>query len=460
MLSRKRALAATNDTPHFRRAIQKENTMLKRADAVSPPSRTSVSPGAALAIVVALAIVLAINLTPWLPLQDFNEWGYEGFIGAQLLQHHLSAQFAFVSYPVPNALIQVALCALDLVLAPSTSTRVIANLYAALAFAAAWALARRFQAARPAPCFLVLLIGIYFNASFWSGYLNFQFGLLVFSAWLLCEPRTRSRPIVVLAFSLLAFFTHAIVWAAILLMMGIEAFKDRKPLPRLPALVSVGLFGWYLAAKAPPQGFSSVEHPSLLWTLTYKLYTVAKFGPYHNFVFSDAPHEGIARLFHLGGSALNVLCALGLIGVLYWALREAWRRADYTTVATVGALLLTFLALPPIVADVLNPGERTLCLALLLCIVRTPAAKLIDMLSVGAVVLVFCLIGLMLTPPPVWEQHVSVGLPPGGFVENLFWSRPSAFVLQARAADAGEARWPLTFHTSLLTERTSTARAD
>jgi hypothetical protein len=437
--------------------------MSKRADSVLPPSRSSVSPSTALAAAMLLAVVVALNFTPWLPLQDFNEWGYQGFIGAQLLQHHLTTQFAFVSFPVPNALIQTVLTCLDLVLAPSASTRLIANLYTVLALALAWALARRYRPAHPTSLFLVLLICIYFNASFWSGYLNFQFGLLIFSAWLLCEPRTRARPAVVLAFSLLAFFTHAIVWGALLLMMGVEACRDRKLLARLPALLSVGLFGWYLVAKAPPQGFASIEHPSLLWTLTYKLYTVAKFGPYHNFVFSDAPHTGIARVEHLAGSAFNLLCAPALIAIVIWALREAWRRKDVTTLASVAALLALYLALPPIVADVINPGERALCLVLLLCFVSAPACRfvdrLFDTLSIGAVVLVICLIGLTRTAPAIWEQHVSVGLPPGGFVDNLFWSRPSAFVAQARAADAGVVRWPLTFHTSLLATRPPMAPA-
>ena len=427
---------------------------MKATDALSRPLAGSASPRAWLALAVTLSILLAVNLPPWLPLQDFNGWAYDGYIGAQLLSHHLTDRFAFLPYPVPNSLIQALLSSLDLLFAPTVSARIVVNLYAVLAVATAWKLAGRACAPRPMPVFLVLLFSIYFNAAFWCGYMNFQFGMLIFSAWILCDAKTRSRPLVVLAFSLLAFFTHAIAWAAILLMMALDTLNDRKLLARVPALVSVGLFAWYVQSKAAPQGFRGMEHMGLIRTLGYKFYTFAKFGPYHNYLFSNAPHTGMARLAHLAGSAVNALCAVGLAWLVYAALRDAWRRrsADTATIATA-VLFAAFLALPPIVADVINPGERMLCIVLLLCLVHALSARAISALSAGAAVLVLSAASLLWVDPAQWDQRIAIGLPASGFVDNLFWSRPAQFVAQARAAEAGQAPFPLSFHTSFLVDK-------
>lgn len=82
------------------------------------------------AVVLALLVLLvSVNGTPYVPLQDYNEWVYQGFIAAQLLQGHFTGMFGFAHFPVPNSAVQTLLCLLNFIVAPILAARIVVSLY-------------------------------------------------------------------------------------------------------------------------------------------------------------------------------------------------------------------------------------------------------------------------------------------------------------------------------------------
>ncbi|QBQ98390.1 hypothetical protein [Paraburkholderia pallida] len=383
-----------------------------------------------------IVLLLAINVPPYVPLQDYNEWVYQGFLAAQLLHGNLTDQFVFATFPVPNSAVQAVLCLLNLVVPPLVAARCVASLYVIAAIALAWQLAQKMSLEQNVSYFYLLLVCVFFNTPFWNGYVNYQFGILLFTAWLLQDGCTRAKPLWVLLFTVGAFFTHAVIWASILLMMAIDALRRRRFVSYLPALPSVGLFVWYVARKPAP----TVPDPSyptgLLHASGYKLYTFAKLGPYHNFTLTNGIPSAIETVGRYAGFAVNIALAAGLLYLLYAALwrplmrREAWAQLSDETLASL-VLFVLFIAMPTVMADVVNPGERMLYPAMMLALLGVGksrvAQRLVPWLACSAFVLALCALGLMANRALLAADVARADEGQGIASRAFFGSRPNAF---------------------------------
>ncbi|MFP6556767.1 hypothetical protein WJ542_00285 [Paraburkholderia sp. B3] len=404
-------------------------------------------------------LLLAVNAPPYVPLQDYNEWVYQGFVAEQLLRGHLTSQFVFATFPVPNSAAQALLCLLNFVVSPLLAARVVASLYVIAAITLAWRIAEKTSPAQQIGYFFVLLVCVYFNTPFWNGYINYQIGILLLSAWLLLDPKTRAKPLWVLVFTLGAFFTHAAIWAAILLTMTIDALRRRVFTPYLPALVSLGLFAWYVARKPASTVPEPLQQAGLLHAAGYKLYTVAKLGPYHDFLYADGASSPIEAVGHYAGCAVNFAVAAGLLCLLCLALWRALARpgvraqvADVTL--AVAVLLALFVAMPAVMADVVNPGERMLYPAVLFALVSWSESRIVKWLAYSAPVLALCALGLVANGARLTSDAALAGAGPGASQHELFASRPDEF---ASVLLMSEGRLPLRaigFETSFLFNRT------
>ncbi len=407
-------------------------------------------------VVPALAIVLlAINTLPYVPLQDYNDWAYQGYIVAQMLQGHLNDAFYFAHYPVPNSTVQALLSLLNLILSPIPASRVVASFYVIAAVALAWQLARKLSATQTVRYFLVLLVCVYFNTPFWNGYMNYQFGILLFSWWLLLDRSTRAKPLWVLAFTVGAFFTHAVIWASILLMIALDALRRRRFAPYLPALASLGLFVWYVLCKHTPTVPDPGHQSGIAHALGYKLYTLAKLGPYHHFVYANGATSTIESIAYYAGAAVNFAVAAGLmylIGAVLW--RSFGRRSarphvsDETLAAVV--LLVLFALMPAVMADVVNPGERMLYPALMLALFGVGQSGAMKWLACSAAVLALCVLGLVANSARLTSDTALADAGPGVSQRVLFGSRPDEF---ANILPISQGRLPIRtigFETSFL----------
>jgi len=59
---------------------------------------------------------------------------------------------------------------------------------------------------------LIFTLSVVFGPGFWNGYINFQFGLLLFSLYIVCARRNVGF---VLLFSILLYFSHAAVFCRV-----------------------------------------------------------------------------------------------------------------------------------------------------------------------------------------------------------------------------------------------------
>ncbi|WP_322091617.1 hypothetical protein [Paraburkholderia bannensis] len=393
--------------------------------------------GLAIMLPVVAVLLFVMNATPYVPLQDYNEWVYQGFVTSQLLQGHLSDRFLVAQFPVPNSAVQVVLALLCLVMSAPLAAQVLASGYVIAAAAIAWRLSLKIAPTNNRGVFFLLLIGVYFNSPFWNGYMNYQLGILLFSLWLLIDPATRRKPLWILAFTVAAFFTHAMIWASLMLVIGVDALRQRRfraLLAACPALVSLALFGWYAACKHTPMMPDPNANAGLLHVVAYKLYTLAKLGPYHNYVYAADVRGFGDRVIYYLGCAVNFAFAAGVVVLLWSAFarpllrREGWRRAS---TEQIGALLLlgVSLAMPAVISDLVNPGERVLYPALLLALAAANGervARIANWLAPGVVVLAACALGLALNgarlvPDASMANVSSSGTPP------FFQSRPGAY---------------------------------
>ncbi|MFC7476267.1 hypothetical protein ACFQS7_18010 [Dankookia sp. GCM10030260] len=403
-------------------------------------------------------VAAVLVLAPYPPLQDFSEWAYQGHLLARLIRGLPIGEIQLATSPVPNSSVQALLGLLSLAMPAALAARLFLLGLVGASVAVALGLGRRYQPAAAGAFAALLLVAVFFNAAFWNGYANFQVGMLLLGAWfLLPEPR-RAGALPIMGFGVVIFFTHAMVFFAFCALLGATALLDRRRIPAtaLGLLPAALLTGWYVAMDAGGNATEAAGASSLAGFLGYKLYTVAKLGPYHNFVFAEGGDIVTRPALYWAGAAINLAFAAGLAALLGLGLREAirTRRLARAPLLAAAGLLALFAVLPDLVQNVVNPGERLMLPALLLLLLVLPLAPgLVRALGLGAVVLAACLV-LLLATGHLWREPVH-------FTElrtetaGLFRHRPTAFACKwqemLRNAEAGDLpRQRLAFRTSLL----------
>jgi len=322
----------------------------------------------------AALLIAWLVLQPIPPLQDYEDWVYQGWVGAQMLsgQPAVIAHYAPVHHPVPNAASQMALTLLTAVAGPFVAAKLfIATLLAAFAAVCSTG-CRKLRVGNHGALALVLFLVFAADSAFWDGYVNYQLSLLVLFCYLLL--RDRLSPLSVGAFGILLFACHASTFFAFVLLVFIEGVLDRKRLPRFFALApALALLVWYVLRKGDAvadQGPPGALYTGLLHHLEYKFYTLTKTGPFHNLVdFRNASLRDRSRLLYLFGVGINlVFGTVFSFGVLLPAWRFGRRQLRDPLLLTAIALFLIFLVLPGKTLGVINLGERLLYPGLLMAV--------------------------------------------------------------------------------------------
>ena len=438
---------------------------LTPADACAPRAAAAPAflPWTALCLGLGALVAAVLVLAPYPPLQDFPEWAYQGHLLARLLRGLPVGEIDLATTPVPNVSVQLLLGLLSLAMPAAVAARLFLLGLVGASVAVSLALGRRYQPRAPGAFAALLLVAVFLNAAFWNGYANFQLGMVLLGAWFLLPEARRARIGPIMGFGLAIFFTHAMVFFAFGALLGATALLDRRRILAtavglLPAAI---LTGWYIATDAGGGATETSRAGGLAGFIAYKLYTVAKLGPYHNFVFAEGGDIVTWPAAYWAGAAINLAFAAGLAALLAIGLRDAVRsrRLAWAPLLAAAGLLGLFAVLPDLVQNVVNPGERLLLPALLLLLLVLPLpVTLVRALGLGAVVLGACLV-LLLATDHSWREPVH-------FTElraetaGLFRHRPTAFACKwqemLRSAEAGDTpREPLAFRTSLLIGVTS-----
>ena len=317
------------------------------------------------ALIAAVLLAPVVVVTGYMALQDFGEWNYQGYVLGRALRGETLGVATLKDYPVPYSLGNVLTGALGAVLAPlMAGIGAIAIQVALGALAVASVIRSRgldWRTALPVLGTLVIL-----GSGLWNGYSAHQLGLAAFTAWVAVPRDRRTHPAVVLLFSLLTFFSHALVFFAFAVALGVLTLADRRVVRgTLAMLPAVALTLWYAANSPPEAAGGGVSATSPLGWIAYKGYTFAKSGGYQNLIVNGA---GDDRSLMLLGAAINA-ATVGLVLLLalpvVLRLRPAtWR--DTPDVLGGVVLLVIGLAMPAFFLGIVNPAERIIAPGLVL----------------------------------------------------------------------------------------------
>lgn len=408
----------------------------------------------ALAAWLALALAAALNLLAVMPpLQDFNEWIYQGWLVGEILRG-AEVPFAIKPWPVPNAAAQALLGVLNLALQAHGAGLAYLTLYLAGFAWLAWRLAHRQGGFEPATFLLIMLVGV-LNSPYWDGYANYQLGLALLLLHVFWQRRGTGAW-TDLAMGIAIFFCHAVVLAVFALLVGWRALLQRHLLRGALVLAPpLAMLGWYVMADdnygeyIPPFGNTLREF------VAYKAYTLAKSGPYQNMVIGGIGDAARAPWLYYAGVAANLAFVLAAMVPLALAVAwDAWRGGRRSPeVLTALCCLAGFAVLPSAMFGVVNIGERLLLPGVLIALAACTDPWRLR--RFGAAV-------AMLAPAAVLHFHLVIPpVPPAGEIRHLaahdpaqryallFWHRPFQFRDQIAAARRGEAVG-LGFTTSLL----------
>jgi len=400
-------------------------------------------------------LAVALNMRAAMPpLQDFNEWIYQGWLMGQLFRG-ADIPFGIKPWPVPNAAAQLVLGLFNLPLNPLAAGIAYATLYVAGFTWLAAALARRDGRFDPATFLLALLIGG-LNSPYWDGYANSQLGLVLYMVHVLRQRRPGGTgPAWDVAVGLALFFCHAVMLAVFALHVAIRGWQQRHL--RRAALVLTppfALLAWYILRDDNYGEFIPPFGTTVFDFIAYKAYTAAKSGPYQNLIIGGIGDADRAPWLYWTGVAVNLAFVLAALAPLtFTLLRRIWAGDRAPTLLTAACCLAGFAILPSALFGVVNVGERLLVPAMLTVLACCPdpggtrryGAAIATLAP--AMVLYFHLI-LPATIPTAGIDHLAAH-DPAQRSRLLFWHRPFQFQAQIAAAMRGEPV-RLGFTTSLL----------
>ena len=351
--------------------------------------------------VVALGVILLV-IQPFPVLHDYPEWMYQGHIVYSLLSGEnpsLSMLFEWVPVPVPNTISQLAIGMLNFTVSPVMAGQLWLAVYLLLAIVTGYLASKGHEHA--GSVFWLFTITIAFGPGFWNGYINFQFGLLLFALFVVTGLHRRLAWVVV--FSVLIYFSHASVFAGFVCFVVLaEIFNQRRITTLIALLPALLLLLWYTVTRFAEGTGQNVGLESVSQWIQYKFYTLAKLGPFHNFIRPDGESLlASVNSLYMVGFAVNFVVAL-LVGV--WLLIIAWkmiRRSDkltghYGLLFTAIVLMLAWLLAGKNSFGVVNLGERFLIVAIMLLITQIQCPDWItrSWVALSAIVSVVTLVAL------------------------------------------------------------------
>ena len=340
----------------------------------------------------------------------------------------LADRFEIVWIPVPNALTHLALGGINQFVAPIAAGKIWLLLYLVLAALCGYLVAKSQKYGGEMQ--FIFTIAIAFGPGFWNGYINFQYSVLLFAVFVGLGLVRRIKWIFL--FSLLIYFSHGSVYAGFVCYVFLSARPGERPGERpgkhrtavfCALLPSLCLLLWYTTTRLLDGGDKNLGLGSLSQWVQYKAYTLAKQGPFHNFIQHDGRSllESLNSLYMIG-FVVNFVIAL-LIGC--WLLLVFWRFASESfntkgyqlksdlkrnrksslqdgnnssqsgalnigLTGTVFVLLVAWLLAGKNSLGVVNLGERFLIAGLMLMLLSIPCPSVIRRVWLGLCALVTC----------------------------------------------------------------------
>jgi len=154
----------------------------------------------------------------FLPIQDFPDWVYQGYLLSRFLLGHSLPGYRIISYPVPDSVLTTLLSLLDLAFAPGAAGKIVLSTEAILFVFASVSLLGALGISKDNPIVLMPLIYV-FSSFFFYGNIAWLFGFsgyCLYCAYIIRRHETplRIKAWVVLIASCGLFLTHVAGWYA------------------------------------------------------------------------------------------------------------------------------------------------------------------------------------------------------------------------------------------------------
>jgi hypothetical protein len=424
---------------------------------------------------LSIITVVLVFFFKYPPLADYIEWIYQSYIFNELIRNgHGSDIFYIRSYPVPYVISQVLMAGLNIFMPPLLAGKATLAIYLMLA---GW-LSKKFVQRHeldPVLAYPLLLCCIIFNSSFWSGYSNYQFGLLVLMAYLSLSEIWQRKIWVNAAFGLLAFSSHGFCLLAFGVIAGLKACTlgwravFSFSLACVPAFL---LTLWYMVARNNDsmQALEAAAPYLSAKFWAYKIYTLTKAGPYQNFMLGSLSDLDRLPAYYYVGSIINI--ALGmLLALLHVRVFKHRQHAKTLHLSlAVGVLGLTYIIAPSLAMQVVNPGERILYPELLcvfaVALKNSPKEKFFgcNKNAIAIIIYVFMaatVVNLMFSTTRQGYQRVtqeSFSAAQKNYLNVLYWHRPYQFqsrsdYLEQVSQIGAPLKLPIIFPTSLVANK-------
>ncbi|MDI1259292.1 hypothetical protein [Aquabacterium sp.] len=313
---------------------------------------------------LSIATLLLFFTFKYPPLADYIEWVYQSFIFSDLMHGNSDSLFYLRDYPVPYVLVQFIMGSFNPMMGPVWAGKATLVVYLVLGGWLSKTFVERYEL-NGVLAYPLLLSCIILNSSFWSGYINYQFGLLVLMAYLSLSEEWQDKTWINLLFSILAFTSHGFCLLAFGVIAGIRACTQgwrAIVLFSLACLPAFTLTLWYMKvhnndtmqAMDAPAAYLSMK----FWA--YKIYTLTKAGPYQNFMLGAVSDIDRSPALYYFGVATNVLIGGLLVALHIKVLRRFSnpKTLHLSIAATIFALAYIFA--PSLAVQIVNPGERIL----------------------------------------------------------------------------------------------------
>ena len=347
------------------------------------------------------------------------------------------------TYPVPYVISQLMMAGLNPAMGPLWAGKATLVIYLALAGWLSQKFVKRYQLDATL-AYPLLLSCIIFNSSFWSGYINYQFGLLVLMAYLSLSERWQDNSWVNAAFGLLAFSSHGFCLLAFGVIAGLRACTQgwRAILAfTLACMPSFLLTVWYVAVhnNDAMQNLEAAAPYLSLKFWAYKIYTLSKAGPYQNFMLGSTTDVARSPVYYYIGAVANILIGMLLLLLHFRVFRRLLNPKTLHLSLATSVLGLAYLAAPSLGMQVVNPGERILYPELL-CVfavalrnLRTEKKYPLWMLVVATIIYAFLattMLSLVLATNKQGYKRVELASFTDAqkhYIKVLYWHRPYQF---------------------------------
>ena len=329
-------------------------------------------------------------------------------LSTNTLQSALADKFEIVWIPVPNALTHLALGGLNQFVTPVAAGKLWLFLYFVLVAMSGCLVARAQKFGGEMQ--FIFTITIAFGPGFWNGYINFQYSVLLFAIFVGLGLVRNIKW--VFLFSLLIYFSHASAYIGFVCYVLLSLRAVERRIAMICALLpSFCLLLWYSSIRLLDGSDKNIGLDSFVQWVQYKVYTLAKQGPFHNFI----QHDGKSMLesfnsLYTAGFVVNflvvILTGCWLLLVFWQFARESFSTGtrhlnndqknsqigylSYAVAGTVLLLLIAWLLAGKNSLGVVNLGERFLIVALMLLLLSAPCPHYLRRIWSGLCVVVTC----------------------------------------------------------------------